>query len=53
MHTSVLDGVSNGRIGTNEAAKILEEESQEFKADTAAVDQVAIDTVYYIDRSKI
>jgi len=49
----VLDGVKSGKIGANEAENILSEESQEFIEAPASVDQVAIDTVYYIDRSKL
>lgn len=41
------------KISTEEADKILEENSKPFNAQPNAVDQIAIDTVFYIDRSKI
>jgi inorganic pyrophosphatase len=52
LHTSEL-AAKVGVTTADEAAKIVGAESEEFKPEPAKVDQVAIDTVYYIDRTKL
>lgn len=50
---ATLEPTLGVRISAEDAEKAVNENSKPFVAEAAKPDQVAIDTVYYIDRSKI
>ena len=52
LNTS-LDYTAGSKITSDEGLKAIEEASQPFNPTPAFVEQVPIDTVYYIDRSKL
>lgn len=45
--------LTHNRVSNDEATKIIDEASQEFVPEAAFIDPIPIDTVHYIDRSKI
>lgn len=50
LENTSLDYVPSYRLSADEANKIIEKDSENFNSQSAEVDQVAIDAVYYIDR---
>lgn len=52
LENTTLDYIASYRFSAEEANNIIEKESENFNSQPDEVDQVAIDTIYYIERKK-